>query len=197
MNHSLKSVDDAALWLRFKASDEAAFTVLSTRYYRKLVHYGQKFTSNLPLIEDAVQELLIHLWLYRENVGEPVSVRFYLLKAFRHQLFKTLKQAGVVRPSDEAADLPALDFSVEETYIHQESDSALHQKVERLLATLPPRQREILYLRFFENLMPEEIGQLLTMRAQSVSNTIQRALRSLRATWLIALLLLMGAILNG
>lgn len=72
------------------------------------------------------------------------------------------------------------EFSSEENWIGQENDLALKKQVRTAIDQLPARQQEVIYLRFFQNLMPEEIAGLLAINSQSVSNIIQRALSNLR-----------------
>lgn len=195
-----KSTDDLVLWRLFREGDEDAYCELSKRYYPKLIHYGQKFTPNVQLVEDALQDLLVHLWVYRRTLNDTPSVTFYLLKAFRHQLFKALRKYPRQDEWGEYMDESTLDaafneryleFSTEDLYIQHESDLGFRNKVEEQLAQLPARQREVIYLRFFQGLSIDEIADLMSIRPQSVSNVIQRALANLRENWPIAFSLLL------
>lgn len=178
-----KHTDDAVLWTAFRGGDEHAFAELAKRYYRTLFQYGQRFTPNMQQTEDVIQDLLVHLWLHRATVNDTPSVKFYLLKAFRHRMLKTIGPlAGETELTDSCAQLIP-EFPHEHYWISQESDLALKQKVETAVGQLSERQREVIYLRFFQNLMPEEIAGLLAINAQSVSNIIQRALNNLRSMW--------------
>jgi RNA polymerase sigma factor (sigma-70 family) len=190
---STSLVEEQELWRRFRHGDEEAFSMLANRHYRKLLHYGQKFSSNTQFIEDALQELLIHLWLHRATLNDTQSVTYYLLKAFRHQLIKALKRRAHEQPLDGQADAISFDFSIEQNYIQQETHNLLERTVEAALAQLPARQKEVIYLRYYQGLRPEEIASLLDIKPQSVSNILQRALTRLRENWpsilLIGLLL--------
>ncbi|GAB3938626.1 RNA polymerase sigma factor [Larkinella terrae] len=179
--------DDSILWQHFRVGNEAAYTELTRRYYRKLIHYGRKFTPNVQLVEDSLQDVLVHLWLHRRTLNDTPSVKFYLLKSFRNQLFKTLKTNLDRIELDSRFDELQPEFSSEEVYIQQETDQSFRTKVGELLAQLPERQREVIYLRFFQGLRPEEIAELLTIKPQSVSNILQRALANLRENWPISL----------
>jgi len=182
-------VDEQELWYRFRDGDEEAFSTLSRQYYRKLLHYGQKFTANSQLVEDALQDLLIHLWLHRSALSDTPSVTFYLLKAFRHRLLKTLKRSNQHQTLDIEFDDKLLENSTEEKYIEQETDQLFERRVALLVAQLPARQREVIYLRFYQGLRPEEIASLLAIKPQSVSNILQRALANLRENWPYTLLI--------
>ncbi|QIP15049.1 sigma-70 family RNA polymerase sigma factor [Spirosoma aureum] len=180
---STSLVEEQELWHRFRHGDEEAFSILANRHYRKLLHYGQKFSSNTQFVEDALQELLIHLWLHRATLNDTPSVTFYLLKAFRHQLIKALKRRAYEQLLDGQADAISFDFSIEQNYIQQETHNLLERTVEAALAQLPARQKEVIYLRYYQGLRPEEIASLLDIKPQSVSNILQRALTRLRENW--------------
>jgi RNA polymerase sigma factor (sigma-70 family) len=84
--------------------------------------------------------------------------------------------------TDECENMMS-DFSSEENWIGRENDLVLKKQVRTAIGQLPARQQEVIYLRFFQNLMPEEIAGLLAINSQSVSNIIQRALSNLRGLW--------------
>jgi len=178
-----KHTDDAVLWNSFRSGDEHAYTELARRYYRTLFQYGQRFTHNMQLIEDVIQDLLVHLWLHRATINETPSVKFYLIKAFRHRMLKTIKPLSEETGLTDECDNLLSEFSSEENWIGRENDLALKKQVHTAIHQLPARQQEVIYLRFFQNLMPEEIAGLLAINAQSVSNIIQRALSNLRGLW--------------
>ncbi|MCE6989331.1 RNA polymerase sigma factor [Dyadobacter sp. CY323] len=176
------NTDDVTLWNYLRNGDEIAYSELARRHYRTLIQYGLRFTPNMQLIEDTLQDLLVHLWLHRESINETPSVKFYLIKSFRHRILKTLKPINEVELTDYLIDLHS-EFSCEESMIQVESDLAMKKQIKTILERLPSRQQEVIYLRYFQNLKPEEIANLLSINAQSVSNIIQRALSNLRNLW--------------
>ena len=183
MAEFIKHIDDALLWNRFRSGDEHAYTELARRYYRTLVQYGQRFTPNMQVIEDTIQDLLVHLWLHRASINDTASVKFYLIKSFRHRMIKTIKPlCDEIELTDQCHSV-SFESSREELWIQGENDLALKKQVRNVLEQLPSRQQEVIYLRFFQNLMPEEIALLLSINPQSVSNIIQRALTNLRGLW--------------
>ena len=62
------------------------------------------------------------------------------------------------------------------------SDHALRDDLWRRLATLPPKQRAVLVLRYYEGCSDEEIADLLQCAAATVRSHASRALKSLRLT---------------
>ncbi|MDQ6477461.1 sigma-70 family RNA polymerase sigma factor [Dyadobacter sp. LHD-138] len=183
MTQITKHTDDSILWDSFRDGNEAAYTELAKRYYRTLLHYGLRFTPNVQIAEDTLQDLLIHLWLHRENLNDTPSVKFYLLKSFRHRIIKTLKPFSEELELTDHFEDHLQEFSSEEVIIQNENEAGLKNQVQELMTQLPARQREVVYLRFFQGLKSEEIGNLLAIKPQSVSNILQRALSNLRNLW--------------
>lgn len=180
MKEALRNINDELLWDHYRNGDENCFTELFRRHYRKLLHYGLKLTPDRQQAEDCIQELMIRLWTRRQTVNTTESVKYYLFKAYRHILFRKLRQTRVYAEKTDDMDDFHEDISVEEALIRDESKDLLESKVKLLLNQLTPRQREILYLRFYQNLTPPEIASLLGINAQSVSNIIQRAFIKIR-----------------
>ncbi len=173
-------ITDEVLWDAYRKADEKAFAELFQRHYRNLLHYGLKFTPDQQQAEDCIQELMIKLWTKRYIVNATESVKYYLLKSYRHILFRKLRQDRIYSERTEETDFTEEDISVEEGMIRTESVQLLQHKVRALLSILTPRQREILYLRFYQNLTPPEIAVLLNINTQSVCNIIQRAFNKIR-----------------
>lgn len=180
MQDNLKYFSDEALWEHYRNSDEIAFAELFRRHYRKLLHYGLKFTPDQQEAEDCIQELMIRLWTKRLIVNDTESVKHYLLKSYRHILFKKLKQMKTYEAHSDDTRYPEERMSIEEDIIQNETSLLLQERVKSLLNNLTPRQREILYLRFYQNLTPPEIASMLQINAQSVCNIIQRAFVKIR-----------------
>ncbi|AKD55477.1 hypothetical protein SD10_11740 [Spirosoma radiotolerans] len=186
-----KNTDDSELWRLFREGDEDAYTTMANRYYAKLIHYGQKFTSDRQIVEDALQDVLVRLWVSRRTLKDTPSVKFYLLKAFRHQLFKAMQNFPRNPTIQDDTQEYNMEFSAEDHYIQQETEVNVRNEVDERLAHLPLRQREVIYLRYFQSLTIEEIADILTIRPQSVSNLVQRALAKLRESWPIILFLIL------
>jgi RNA polymerase sigma-70 factor (ECF subfamily) len=174
---------DETIWQRFRTGDRAALEALARRFYRPLLHYGTRFTADEELIKDSIQELFLTLWQQRGSLGETGSVKLYLFKALRHRLFKEFKRQDLFRHDWTDEELP--DEAEEPPFIRQEQATHDQAQLHRLLTGLTDRQREMLYLRYYENLSNEAIAQLMGINRQSVANALHRALEKLRENWVV------------
>lgn len=183
-----QTASDLAHWQRLTGGDVTALEDLMQTYSRLLFRYGRKFSDDADLVKDCIQDLFLDLWERRAHLRPDVRVKPYLMVALRRRIHRQVQrqhsQAGVAADADL---LPLVEFSVEENYIEDEATRRRAHALHALLNRLPTRQKEAIYLRFFEDLDREEIAQTMGVAPQSVSNLLQEALRKLRAQWRIGL----------
>jgi len=140
------------------------------------------------IVEDCIQELFLQLWQNRLQINETDSVKHYLLKSLRHHILQSLRSQK--RQTFQELDWDTSiteDIDTETLLIRQESLAILSHTIQAQLATLPAREREALYLRYYENLSIPEIAEVMDVNRQSVSNFLQKALSKLRTKWLVPL----------
>jgi RNA polymerase sigma factor (sigma-70 family) len=86
----------------------------------------------------------------------------------------------------EKLDDERYDFRIElapdQKMIEIESDIELRRKIEESLTALTPRQREAIYLRFYEDLSFEEVSEILNLNVGGTYKLIYRALDKLKET---------------
>ena len=172
---------DQTLWQLYREGDEQALGQLVERYYRVLKHYGLKFMVDESVVEDCLQELFLQLWQNRDNINATPSVRHYLLKGLRHHILQYLraqKQAPMLELDWDTST--AVETDSETLLIKQESLRLLTDALQTQLASLPAREREALYLRYYSDLSIEEIAEVMNVNRQSVSNFLQKAIAKLR-----------------
>ena len=75
----------------------------------------------------------------------------------------------------------SLEESAEPTVLERIHDSFLASYLERMVASLPEKQRMIIVLRYQEDMELEEIAQVLRMNISTVKTQASRALELLRA----------------
>ncbi len=170
------------LWLSFKNSDEIAFSSIFYTYYNDLYKYGLKIINDEDLVKDAIQELLITLWNSREKLADVTYIRYYLLKSLRRSLLRTLEKQkkGFLEMRLFTSHEPDITFSSEEAIILDESTKEKGSYLTNLLNSLPKRQKEAIYLKFYCELEFEEVAQIMGLNYQSVVNHIHRAFKELR-----------------
>jgi RNA polymerase sigma factor (sigma-70 family) len=180
---SSKPANDKQLWQQLKQGSELALGKLIKKYFNLMQHYAFKFVKDEAFIKDCVQEVFVAIWTHRETIVIPQYVHAYLLssvrrKVLREKVRQRLDQKVDTQPTDLETDL--FVFSQEWLWIEQESLSEITRKVSGFLNELPKRQREVLYLKFYQNLERAEIADIMGINEQSVSNHLQAAIKQFK-----------------
>lgn len=176
----MRSDADPNTWDLFKQGNWNAYTSLYHNYYSQLNNYGYKFTRNNTLIEDAIHDLFVRLWTSRANLGNPASVKNYLFKSLRNTLLRKIKNEDKYTGLD-TEDYP---FGFEVSYAHQPGagieEKQFSEQVKAVINALPPRQKEIIYLRFYEGLSYDEIADVMSISTNSAYKLLYKALENLQ-----------------
>lgn len=175
------TTQDQTLWQLYREGDKQALGHLVERYYRALKHYGLKFMVDEAVVEDCLQELFLQLWQNRGQINDTVSVKHYLFKALRHHILQYLRSQKRVLTQELDWDTSIAEETDSETLlIQQETLTQLTSALQAQLASLPAREREALYLRYYGDLSIPEIAEVMNVNRQSVSNFLQKAITRLR-----------------
>lgn len=178
--------NDILLWQQLKNGSELALGKLIKKYFNLLQNYGYKFSKEEDFVKDCVQEVFVEIWNRQRTISQPDSVRAYLFSCVRKKILRDSFRQKIVKSSeisDIENDTNFIDFSPELAMIEQENINEMTQKVADLLNKLPKRQREVVYLRFYQNLERDEIAEIMNVNSQSVSNLLQVAFKTFRENW--------------
>lgn len=181
-HHSSPRVDLETLWKKVCSGNEEALGKLFGVMFDSLYSYGYRIIPESEDVRDAIQEVFFQLWKYRENLSVPDSVRAYLFTSLRHELLN--KKKATSRRSEICNKYLIEQFDALINYNSWEEVLDLEEKESRdlrkAIERLTPRQREAVYLKYFEGLSTDELSQILQMHAQSVYNLVYNAINNLR-----------------
>lgn len=173
---------DLFLWRAFREGDEDAYAKIYTTYVNVLYRYGLKMTADTQLIEDGIQDLFIELWKSRARLSDTDSIKFYLFRVMRRKIYKLLTNQSMGRNNELALHTEPMTDSYENVLIATQETAAQEDRLRSALTILPARQREAVNLRYFHGFSYEQIADIMDINVQSVHNTLQKALKLLRAS---------------
>jgi RNA polymerase sigma factor (sigma-70 family) len=179
---------DSDLWLLLKQGEIKALETLHARHYKVLYRFGLKLCANKEITSDCLQDLFFQLWNKRSDLKDVKSVRFYLIKWLKRDIIRAIsgKNSGANFTDLSVESEKAFEVSVDDVYEKLEADKNKRAILEKAMETLSPREREVIYLRFFMEMTYDEICNALQLSYQVVMNYIHRALKTLRANKLIS-----------
>jgi len=159
--------------------------LLMRRYYTDLYNYAARFTPDDALIKDCIQEVFISLWQRRQTVGVILSPKFYFLRAIKNKVLKSLDSA---RRKIGNQTLPeeydfSHEFSIEKIIIAKQVSEQNADRLKSILALLSKREKEVIYLKYYQYLDNGQIADLMNISRQSVYNLLHDAIRKLKGLW--------------
>jgi RNA polymerase sigma factor (sigma-70 family) len=180
-----QSLEINALWNNLQKGDAAALERLMRLCLKEMFHYGTKFSADDEFIKDCIQDVFLEIWQRRDGLGETPSAKAYLFASLRRRMYKLHLQRERLFGNNSAPIHEDFDvvFSPENQWIEQELVIENAQKISTLLNQLSKREKEIVYLKFYQNLSRTEIAEVMNLNQQSVSNLLQTTLQKMRRLW--------------
>jgi len=168
---------------RLQLNDEQALACLMKSFYDDLYNYAFRFTPDDALIKDCIQEVFISVWQRRQFAAEILSPKFYLLRAVKNKVLKSLDRLNRKSniPIEEYNFLQ--EFSIEKFIIEKQISEEKAAKLRRTLTGLSRRQNEIIHLKFYQHLDHAQIAELMNISRQSVYNLLHETIQKLRNLW--------------
>jgi RNA polymerase sigma-70 factor (sigma-E family) len=140
-----------------------------------LLRYGYVLTGNQHDAADLVQEALVRLgvaWPRVHRKGDPEGYVRTTMARLHVSWWRRRRRELLVRSVPEGSYVDGALSDVD-------SGSALWPA----LAGLPPRQRAVLVLRYYERCPDDEIAAVLGVSRSTVRSTAKRGLEKLRTLW--------------
>jgi len=163
------------------------------RLYPDLFNWGMRLHHEREFVKDCIQEIFLSLWKIQGTIAPVENVRSYLLVVLKSRILRELsKKENRLYQSLTDDYAFAVEFSADLHLIEEEHEVYQLRKLEQVMNHLPPRQKELIYLRFHQNLSFEQIAEVMQLGRQSVYNLLQKSLGSLRKHWVAVVLLLVG-----
>ncbi|RPH33957.1 MAG: sigma-70 family RNA polymerase sigma factor [Bacteroidales bacterium] len=179
LSHS--QLDCEGIWFKMIEGDEKAFNKVYHYYYSDLFFYGLKISNDSDLVKDCIQELFIKIWMFREKFKGIYSVKAYLIKSLRNSLtMELLKKKTILQRNTLQIHESAIQFSQEDLLVNDETNALYKKLIATTLNKLTKRQREIIHLKFYQELSYLEISEVLGLQYQVIRNTVYESMKELR-----------------
>lgn len=169
-------------WNRFLEGDEKSFSDLYQAYFGVLFAYATKLGFNEDTSKDAIQDVFYKIYISQKQLSHIKDAEFYLIQCLKNRLFDIHNSEAKIDYIDYDKIIIESGESVVESIIEKENQSLLKDKIKQSIATLPPRQRKIIYFHYQLNLSFDEIATLLEMTPEAVKKSAYRAILKLKET---------------
>lgn len=187
--------DDGELIARIRAQDRGAFETLFHRYYRRVYGFLLKRLGDASLVEETVIDVFFEIW---QNAGafraesRPSTwifgIAHYKSLAARRHRSRPQRRAVVPIRAEALQRFP----DERPAHAHVEARDQM-RRLEQILRTLGPDQRQAAELVWIEGLSHEEAARRLGVTANAVKLRVSRARERVRREWQPALVRREGA----
>lgn len=160
-----------------KSGDIAAFTAVHDRYYGLLYSHAYKRLSQREEVKDILQELFAYLWNNRETI-QFTSLPAYLYTAARNRILNVYRHQKV--RSDHVAAFQAYLGGPEPLADELLREKELIALVEKEVAALPPKMRQVFEMSRNLHLSHQEIADQLNLSPLTVRKQVNNSLKILR-----------------
>ncbi|OGX05992.1 MAG: hypothetical protein A3G87_04780 [Omnitrophica bacterium RIFCSPLOWO2_12_FULL_50_11] len=186
-----QTIPDELLVERAREGNQAAFDALVLRYQGQAVAIAQSVVGEFHLAKDAAQnafakayfglkgfrsEAKFKTWLIRIVLNEARSVRrkervrrFFFVSKARREGSGTIESVLEFVPSSEPLAQEVL------------SSEELKESIGRAIGTLPPRERDVLILHYFECLTFSEVAETLNVALGTVKAHLAHGLGKMKS----------------
>lgn len=174
----LSRVPDEQLLILFKGGDRDAYEHIYNRYWAVMYVYARKVMKDEDDAQDIVQEVFTYLWHKGPELNIKSSLSIYLYTSVRYRIFDLIDHKKV--RTDYKIYLQ--QFIEEGEYI---TDDQLREKelvavIEKEVALLPPKMREMFEMSRNEGLSHKEIADRLGVSDLTVKKQVSNAVRILK-----------------
>ena len=165
-----------------KSNKEANWEFIYNNCAPVLYNYGQKITTDIQLAEDCIQDVFTELWEKRDTIHQIQHIKAYLIKVFRRRVINkmNIEQQRITHNAYVHEIEFNISFSFEAALIHDEICEAQKKRMQKALQNLTHRQREAIYLKFYEGYSYVEIAEIMTLEKSAVYSLIYKAMTQLR-----------------
>lgn len=165
----MNAIPDEELLQRAGAGDAEAFETLYRRHRDRVYRLASRFTGNEPDALDVLQEAFLYLLRKCPGLHLTASLTTFLYPAVKHLALNLRRRRH-----------PATDEEILLTVPDPATTSTPRAELAAALAGLAPEQREVVLLRFVDDMTLDEIATALDVPTGTIKSRLHRALETLR-----------------
>ncbi|MDR8390187.1 sigma-70 family RNA polymerase sigma factor [Aliifodinibius sp. S!AR15-10] len=180
-NDEWVSLDREDIWDEFVNGNYHCFKPLFESYFEEMYGYGIKLCNRPSIVKDAIQDLFKAVWERRDDLDHIDSPNVYLFVSLRRKILKAVKRENKANGDlSEVNEDSFTSFSIEEIIITDEVKHSNKRELKEALNRLSDRQKEVIYLHYYNGMSYGEIQDILSIKRQSVRNHMYRGMQTLR-----------------
>lgn len=168
-------------WKNFlEKGDEFSFSIIYNKYVEELYAYGISLGFQKENCKDAIQDVFIKIFLDRNNISKIENKSGYIFRSYKNRLIDLKKKNNNKDNIDSVEDKFTIEVTILDNLIETEIANIVKEKIKKLLESITPNQREVVYLKYVVGLQHSEIAEILGIHEESARKLLYRAMEKLR-----------------
>jgi len=165
---------DKALVKQFANGDMKAFDSIYSAFNHKLQKFIFSLIKTESDTEDLIHEVFVKVWENRGNMKNHNSFDSYLFTIAYNTTISFLREKA--KNTQYIEYVKSVQIGTEEPdFIEEVNSEELNDKINRLIEEMPPRQRDVFKLKYFQDYSYKEIAETLNISVNTVENHIVKA----------------------
>lgn len=182
-------VTDQELAKMLALGDQTAFAEIYGRYKFILYNHAWNKTRDKQEAQDTLQEVFAMIWSKRTTINIGNNLSGYLYTCVRNHILNVI----VRKNTHNKYTTSILEFEQTGAVLtdHLVRENQLKALIDREIASLPPRMRQVFELSRKQHLSHKQIAEMMGTSEETVKKQMTRALKSLRLKLGLPVFLLM------
>lgn len=161
------------LILRCQIGDPGALADLIRQYERPLRYFISRLLSDSQMTEDIFQDTWLSVLRRIATLKNPQAFPAWLYRIARNKVYRQLRKRKRLAELDESVPVPE---GANEPTFSAEDAARIHKSMERL----KPQHKEVLMLRFLEQMSYHQIAEVLNCNLGTVRSRLHYAKDALK-----------------
>lgn len=174
-------LDDRSLVERILGGERDLFTVLMSRYERRIINYVYRITHRYEEAHDLAQEIFVKVYLALDRYDSKYQFSTWLFRIAQNSAIDALRKKSIIevplsRPTDDEPSGKEREFADGGVSPYRAlKNKQLSAAIDEAVRQLPADYRELIQLRHFAELSYEEIASMKKLPLGTVKNKLFRA----------------------
>lgn len=174
-------LDDRSLVGRILGGERDLFTVLMSRYEKRIINYVYRITHRYEEAHDLAQEIFVKVYLALDRYDSKYQFSTWLFRIAQNSAIDALRKKSIAevplsRPTEDEPTGKEREFADDGVSPYRAlKNKQLSAAIDDAVGKLPPDYRELIQLRHFAELSYEEIASMKKLPLGTVKNKLFRA----------------------
>ena len=147
------------------------FSCIYERYEKRLMIYIKRLSKATDEeARDILQESFIKIWKNLNAIDLDLKLSSWIYRIVHNEVISRWRKTSHVQPS-----IPLTDHLIEDLTHEVLHDEEYEKILQQVVKEIPEKYREVIILKYFENMSYEEISDILKIPEGTVSVRLNRA----------------------